>query len=86
MVAVQALLFADGGVAAMGVNLWLIAILPVAVAALARRLFAVDVADGSRWWAAIGVGAAAAPSSHRRRSPGSSSATARPSPGGWPGP
>lgn len=61
VVAVQALLFADGGVAAMGVNLWLIAILPVAVAALARRLFAVDVADGSRWWAAIGVGAAAAP-------------------------
>ncbi len=38
VVATQALLFADGGVGALGVNLWLIAILPVAVAAAARAV------------------------------------------------
>jgi len=61
VVAAQALLFADGGAGALGVNLWLIAVLPVAVAALARRLWSVDAAEGARWWAAIGTGAVAAP-------------------------
>lgn len=61
VVVAQALLFADGGVGALGVNLWLIAILPVAVAALARHLLGVRSAHGTRWWASIGLGAAAAP-------------------------
>ena len=61
VVAVQALLFADGGVGAIGINLWLIAILPVAIATLARRLLDVREAHGTRWWTAVGLGAAAAP-------------------------
>jgi cobalt/nickel transport system permease protein len=61
VVAAQALLFADGGTAAIGLNLWLIAILPVAVAALVRHLARVDSARGTRWWASVGLGAAAAP-------------------------
>lgn len=61
VVAAQALLFADGGTAALGLNLWLIAILPVAVAALVRHLAGVHSAQGTRWWASVGLGAAAAP-------------------------
>ena len=38
VVASQALFFGDGGVAALGVNLWLIAILPVAVSSAAASL------------------------------------------------
>lgn len=61
VVAAQALLFADGGTGALGVNLWLIAILPVAVAAAVRHLARVHTAQGTRWWVSVGVGAAAAP-------------------------
>lgn len=61
VVTAQALLFADGGTAALGLNLWLIAILPVAVAALVRHLAGVHSAHGTRWWASVGLGAAAAP-------------------------
>ena len=61
VVTAQALLFADGGTGALGVNLWLIAIMPVAVAAMARSLVQVREAHGSRWWASVALGAAAAP-------------------------
>jgi len=52
VVVAQALFFADGGVAAVGLNLWLIAILPVAVAAAIRA---------GRSLAAAGVAAVVAP-------------------------
>jgi cobalt/nickel transport system permease protein len=61
VIGAQALLFADGGTGALGVNLWLMAILPVAVAALARTLLGVREAHGSRWWGSVALGAAAAP-------------------------
>lgn len=61
VVAAQALLFADGGTGALGVNLWLIAILPVAVAAAVRHLVRVTASSSARWWTSVGVGAAAAP-------------------------
>ena len=59
VIAVQALLFADGGLQALGVNLLLIAVLPVAVATLARRRFGGPAGDMG--WTALAVGAAAAP-------------------------
>ena len=53
VVTTQALCFADGGLAALGVNLWLIAIVPVAVAsaagALARRRAAGTPASLAPW-------------------------------------
>lgn len=61
VVVAQALLFADGGTGALGVNLWLLAILPVGVAALVRHLVGVHAASGARWWCSVGAGAAAAP-------------------------
>jgi cobalt/nickel transport system permease protein len=61
VVVAQALLFADGGTGALGVNLWLIAILPVGVVTLVRHLVGVHAASGARWWVSVGTGAAAAP-------------------------
>ncbi len=54
VVLAQALFFADGGVGAVGINLWLIAIVPVAVAALVSSTRA-------PWWAMAGVAAIVAP-------------------------
>lgn len=56
VVTTQALCFGDGGVAALGVNLWLIAILPVAVAAATGAL-----ARGRMRFAAPAVAAFVAP-------------------------
>lgn len=65
VVVVQAVLFADGGIGAIGVNVWLIALLPVALAAAAMELVAGDgrsvPATSARWWVAVCLGAAAAP-------------------------
>lgn len=61
VVVTQAVLFADGGVAAMGVNLWLIAVLPVATAAAVRHLLAVRSTTGARWWCSVALGALLAP-------------------------
>lgn len=52
VVVTQALLFADGGIGAIGVNLWLIAIIPVAMAVMANRLLRVPFPPR---WSAIGI-------------------------------
>lgn len=62
VVVAQSVFFADGGVGAMGVNLWLIAILPVGIAAGIERLLS-SRADGSPapWWSVAGLAALAGP-------------------------
>lgn len=62
VVVAQSLFFADGGVGALGVNLWLIAILPVGVAAAIERLLRArrDHAAAPRWSVA-GLAALAGP-------------------------
>ena len=62
VVVAQSVFFADGGVGAMGVNLWLIAILPVGIAAAVERLLR-SRADGSPapWWSVAGLAAVAGP-------------------------
>ena len=54
----QALVFADGGTGALGVNVWLIAILPVAVAAVAAR--ALDPGRSAGWAKRYGTAGLAA--------------------------
>lgn len=62
VVIAQALVFADGGVGALGVNLWLIAILPVAVAVAVRRFLTAGRSDSAApWWATAGVAAVLGP-------------------------
>lgn len=62
VVIAQALVFADGGVGALGVNLWLIAILPVAVATGVQRfLLARRNGIPAPWWASAGLAALLAP-------------------------
>lgn len=62
VVTAQALVFADGGIAALGVNLWLIAILPVAVAvAVERSLAAITRGGHAPIWARAGLAALLAP-------------------------
>lgn len=62
VVIAQALFFADGGVGALGVNLWLIAIIPVGIAALVESFFAPRAAHRApRWWAVAGIAAVLAP-------------------------
>ncbi len=62
VVVAQSVFFADGGVGAMGVNLWLIAILPVGIAAAVERLLR-SRADGAAapWWSVAGLAALAGP-------------------------
>lgn len=62
VVVAQSVFFADGGVGAMGVNLWLIAILPVGIAAAVERLLR-SRADGATapWWSVAGLAALAGP-------------------------
>ena len=57
VLATQALFFADGGVGALGVNIVLMAIVPVLVTALAMRLIATSGRIDARWWASVAVGA-----------------------------
>lgn len=62
VVVAQSVFFADGGVGALGVNLWLIAILPVAIAAAVERLLR-SRQEHSRapWWSLAGLAALAGP-------------------------
>lgn len=62
VVGTQALVFADGGVGAMGINLWLIALVPVAVAAGVQRLGSTrSTCTPAPWWAIAGAAAVAGP-------------------------
>ena len=62
VVIAQTLVFADGGVGALGVNLWLIAILPVAVAAAVQRFLAARRSGSEApWWATAGLAALLGP-------------------------
>ena len=62
VVATQALVFADGGVGALGVNLWLIALVPVAVAAGVQWLMSTrGTRTPAPWWALAGAAAVAGP-------------------------
>lgn len=62
VVVAQSLFFADGGFGALGVNLWLIAILPVGVAVAVERLLRSrrDHTEAS-WWSVAGLAALAGP-------------------------
>ena len=65
VVMTQALVFADGGVGALGVNLWLIALVPVAVAAGVQRLISArSTGAPAPWWSCGHRGAGR--SAHRR--------------------
>ncbi|NLE18464.1 MAG: cobalamin biosynthesis protein CbiM [Propioniciclava sp.] len=59
VVVTQALLFGDGGIGALGINLWLIAILPVALAAAATALVRRRVPHGGFLATASAAGIAA---------------------------
>lgn len=62
VVVAQALFFADGGTGALGVNLWLIAIVPVAVAAAVERAGrALRSGRPAPWWSVAGIAAVLAP-------------------------
>ncbi len=62
VLATQAVVFADGGVGALGVNIWLIAILPVTVAAVTERVLVHgQVAGPGRRYGVAGLAAFAAP-------------------------
>lgn len=62
VVIAQALFFADGGVGAMGVNLWLIAIIPVGIAAAVSSLFGARAEHRPvAWWGVVGLAAVLAP-------------------------
>ncbi len=54
VVLLQALLFADGGVAALGINVLNIVVIPVAAVTLVRGLFA-RLPNGLRWTAILGT-------------------------------
>jgi cobalt/nickel transport system permease protein len=62
VVVAQSVFFADGGVGALGVNLWLIAILPVAIAAAVERLLrSRQERRRAPWWSVAGLAALAGP-------------------------
>ncbi len=61
VVIAQALVFADGGAGALGVNLWLIAILPVAVAAGTQSFLGARRGGSAPWWAVAGLAAVLGP-------------------------